>query len=135
MRIRNNADQRDAPFRRLETAHAAEMSGEANRGGQVGADVEWRQPSCHRRRRTPARSTWCALEVPRIVGATEDRITRLIIGEQRRDVGLADEDAARRFEPRRDRAVLARNMIERGEADRLRMPAVACASLSVNGTP
>ena len=105
-------------FGGLEAVDAAEMRGQPDRAAQVRDDLERRQAGRDRRRGASTRSAGRSLEVPRIRRAAEDRIRALIVGEERRDVRVADDDRARRPETGRDGAVLVGNAIEAFAAER-----------------
>jgi hypothetical protein len=68
-------------------------------------------PGGQRGRRAATGPAGRALDVPRIVGVTEDRIAGLIVGQHHGDVGLADEDGAGFTEPRSNGAVLLSHII------------------------
>src|ERR1044072_9253612 len=104
-------------FAWLESKHAAEMRGDSDRAGQVGADIKRRHPTRHRCRRAATRSARRTGRVPRIVGATEHRVVCLKVGTKLRDVCLTSEHSARTLEPGGDGAVVARNVIEWGKPD------------------
>ena len=87
------------------------MRGDANRAGEIGADLERRHAGSQRCRRAAARSARCALDIPRIVGAAEDGIAGLVVGQQHGHIGLPDEDAAGGSEARSNSAVFLRYII------------------------
>ena len=90
------------------------MGGETNRGRQIGADLKRCHARGQRRRRAAAGTAWRPRGVPRVVGATEDGISGLKVGEHHGDVRLADENASGGLKPGRHRAVLLGNVIRQG---------------------
>jgi len=71
-----------------------------------GADLKRRHSRRQRGRRPAAGTARRAFRVPGVVGATENRITGLKIGQHDRNVRLADENGARSLQPGGNRAIL-----------------------------
>ncbi len=104
------ARRADAPGR-LVPVDAAVVRGIADRGADVAAELEAREPRRERRRRAAGGPAGRAQQVPGIVGGAVDRVEALPVGEQHRDIGLAEDDGARALQALHRKRVLACHVV------------------------
>ncbi len=83
----------------LQTKQATKMRWNADRSGQIGANVKWGHPGSQRRCRAAAGTARSGLDIPGVSGAAKDGIRGLCgVGQHHGDVRFADEHAARCLE-------------------------------------
>ena len=87
------------------------MRRDADRGGQIGANVKRGHAGSQRRSRPAAGTSRRALDIPGVRGAAKDGIRGLIIGQQHGDVRFADKNAARCLEACRRRAIFLGHVV------------------------
>ena len=97
---RDQAVPRDAAVGRLQADHAAHRGRLANRSAGVGPERQRRDARRDGGRRSAARAAGNAIERPRVVHGTERRVLVRRAHRELVAVGLADDDRARRVEPR-----------------------------------
>ena len=91
------------------------MRRDADRSGQIGANLKRGHPASQSRCRPAAGTARRALDIPRVIGAAKDGIRGLIIGQHHGDVRFAEENAARCLETCGHGAIFVRHMIQRWE--------------------
>src|SRR6266545_8124246 len=104
-------------FRWLQPEDAAKMSGNTDRAGQIGTDIEWDHARCYRCCRAAALPSRRARSIPGVIGATKERIISLgWIAQHLGNVGFAEQDATCLLEACAHRAVFLGHVIEHGRS-------------------
>ena len=95
---------------RLVAPHAAESGRAADRAGDIRSNLRRNEAGRQRRRRAAGRTTADPRRIERIVGPPIDRVVGLNVSQRRRDIGLAQNDRARRLQPPDSGGILMRDM-------------------------
>ena len=90
---------------------ADEVARVADRAAEVGAEPERRHPAGDRRRLAAGGAAGRARRVVRVGGRAEQRVHRVPPARELRDVGLAEQDRARRAHRRHRRAVRVADVV------------------------
>ena len=121
---RQMAAARNASGRGLERADAREVRRHAHRAAAVAAQSRRRQPRRNRRRLAAARSARRALQIPRIARLPVQQVRGLIGHQKLGAVGRAQNQRARRAQPRHHHRIFVRNIaLVQQAAD---LAAIAC---------
>jgi hypothetical protein len=96
---------------RLVGANSAEMSRNAQRAADIGAERQRPETGSERRGRAARRAARRARPVPRIVRRPVDVVVALPVAEAARHIGLAENDCARRLEAAHGKRVFPRDEV------------------------
>ena len=95
----------------LEPEQPDEVARVADRAAEVGAEPERRHPARDRRRLAAGGAAGRARRIVRVGGRAEQRVHRVPPARELRDVGLAEQDRARRAHPRHRHAVRVADVV------------------------